>query len=129
MSPEAPQSDGVFDVPPQFANSHKDVVNEKVSAVSENWRWGMLDEKTLMLLVPQDQDPLAVSKEKFVSLLEYCEEDLDLERVVAVFEKTGARPEEGFPRTLRYIGFRLLSPDKLPENVDTQNFFAMQYLI
>ena len=89
----------------------------------------MMDQKTIALLIPQNQDPLAISKEKFVTLLELCEDDLELERVVAVFEKSGCRPEEGFPKTLRYIGFRLVSPDQLPESVDSNTFFAMQYMI
>lgn len=52
-----------------------------------------------------------------------------LERVIALFEKPSASLEHGFPRTLRYIGFRTMSPDLLPETIDSLKYFAMSYAI
>ncbi|CAI4222405.1 unnamed protein product [Auanema sp. JU1783] len=128
VRPAAPRSDGVFDVPPCIESRRNDV-STRVAAVSKEWSWGMADEKSLALIIPSTQDPLAVSKQKFVALLEYSEEELGLEKVLALFEKSSNTIEHGFPRTLRYIGFRVLAPDATPETIDTSKYFAMSYTI
>lgn len=97
--------------------------------VSSQWKWSAVDSESLGLIIPHDQDPRKVSKEKFVSLLEYCEDSLKLKRVVAVFDKNEMALMEGFPRTLRYIGFRVLSPDHMPTSLDPSRHFAMAYCV
>ncbi|VDO21853.1 unnamed protein product, partial [Haemonchus placei] len=100
-------------------------VTHRVGVVAKEWRWVMVDPKTLALIIPIDQNPKSISRERFVSLLEYCEEELGVERILAVFN----RPEmsEGFPRTLRYVGFRVLPPDAVPTPFSSDNFFVMSY--
>lgn len=51
-------------------------MSSRVAAVSNVWQWGMADGKSLAIVIPSSQDPLAISKQKFVSLLEFCEEEL-----------------------------------------------------
>uniref|UniRef100_A0A0K0DF68 WD_REPEATS_REGION domain-containing protein n=1 Tax=Angiostrongylus cantonensis TaxID=6313 RepID=A0A0K0DF68_ANGCA len=45
-------------------------------------------------------------------------------RVVAVFERPGLSMSEGFPRTLRYVGFRVLPPDSIPAPLSSDKFFV-----
>ena len=58
--------------------------------VSSEWVYGPLDGESLGLLIPKDQNSHTVSKEMFVRLLEFCEDDLQVERVVAIFNKKGS---------------------------------------
>ncbi|KAK5966495.1 Ornithine decarboxylase antizyme [Trichostrongylus colubriformis] len=120
------RSDGVFDVP-QCITSRADDVTHRVGAVAKEWRWAMLDPKSLALIIPVDQNPKTISRERFVSLLEYCEEELGVERVLAVFKRPELSMSEGFPRTLRYVGFRVLPPDAAPSPFSSDNFFVMSY--
>ncbi|CAJ0575530.1 unnamed protein product, partial [Mesorhabditis spiculigera] len=101
---------------------------QKVAAVSPDWKWAPLDESTLAILVPSDQDPRMVSKEYFVSMLEYCE-DLQMEQVIALFDRKDVDLSNTFAKTLRYIGFRALSPDNIPTPIDASAHFAMVYEI
>ncbi|KAK6031924.1 ornithine decarboxylase antizyme [Ostertagia ostertagi] len=87
----------------------------------------MVDPKSLALIIPVDQNPKIISRERFVSLLEYCEEELGVERVLAVFKRPELSMSEGFPRTLRYVGFRVLPPDAVPAPFSSDNFFVMSY--
>ncbi|VDM72353.1 unnamed protein product [Strongylus vulgaris] len=119
----------------KFIHSNFQVTN-RVGAVSKEWRWAMVDPKSLAVIIPVDQNPRDVSRERFVSLLEYCEEELGnikhllrLDRVLAVFEKPGLSMSEGFPRTLRYVGFRLLPPDAVPDVLSCDKFFVMSYSV
>ncbi|KIH62227.1 ornithine decarboxylase antizyme [Ancylostoma duodenale] len=89
----------------------------------------MVDPHTLAVIIPVDQNPKNVSRERFVSLLEYCEEELGLDRVLAVFEKPGLSMSEGFPRTLRYVGFRVLPPDAVPNVLACDKYFVMSYSV
>ncbi|KHJ91032.1 ornithine decarboxylase antizyme [Oesophagostomum dentatum] len=89
----------------------------------------MVDPKSLAVIIPVDQDPRDVSRERFVTLLEYCEEELGLDRVLAVFERPGLSMSEGFPRTLRYVGFRLLPPDAVPDVLSNDKYFVMSYSV
>lgn len=52
-----------------------------------------------------------------------------LDRVLAVFEKPGLSMSEGFPRTLRYVGFRLLPPDAVPNVLSSDKYFVMSYSV
>jgi len=101
----------------------------RVKAVSERWLCGLLDDKTLGIVIPPDQESRGISKEKFVNLLEFAEEELGVDRVVAVFEKSGASMTEGFPKTLRYVGFRIMAPEVIPEPLSPQDHFAMCYRV
>ncbi|VDM62993.1 unnamed protein product [Angiostrongylus costaricensis] len=89
----------------------------------------MVDSKSFAVIIPVEQDPKSISRERFVSLLEYCEEELGVERVLAVFERPGLSMSEGFPRTLRYIGFRVLPPDSVPTPLSSDKFFVMSYAV
>ncbi|EYC03048.1 hypothetical protein Y032_0096g2916 [Ancylostoma ceylanicum] len=53
-------------------------VTNRVGAVSKEWRWAMIDPHSLAVIIPVDQNPKNVSRERFVSLLEYCEEELGM---------------------------------------------------
>lgn len=101
--------------------------------VSSDWVYGPLDGESLGLLIPKDQNIRTVSKELFVRLLEFCEDDLQVERVVAVFNKKASEgvPDQmdPFAITLRYIGFRPISPDKFPSTLNPDEHFAMQYTV
>ncbi|RCN52197.1 ornithine decarboxylase antizyme, partial [Ancylostoma caninum] len=128
VSTTTARSDGVFDVPQSVASRTSDVTN-RVGAVSKEWRWAMVDPHSLAVIIPVDQNPKNVSRERFVSLLEYCEEELGLDRVLAVFEKPGLSMSEGFPRTLRYVGFRVLPPDAVPNVLACDKYFVMSYSV
>lgn len=87
------------------------------------------DSSKIGIIIPADQDHRRVSKMKFVDLLEYCEENMKLKEVVAVFERADLTVAAGFPRTLRYIGFKVISPERLPAPLDPSTHFAMVYSI
>ncbi|PAV78805.1 hypothetical protein WR25_00498 [Diploscapter pachys] len=133
--PPAPRTrvrltDGVFDVPSD--NRQRGQIGEvlrRVKAVSEKWLCGLLDDKTLGIVIPPNQESRGISKEKFVNLLEFAEEELGVDRVVAVFEKSGVSMTEGFPKTLRYVGFRIMAPEVIPEPLSPQDHFAMCYRV
>ncbi|WKX88807.1 hypothetical protein Q1695_008438 [Nippostrongylus brasiliensis] len=112
----------------QMANG-RDTVTHRVGAVAKEWRWALVDMKTLAIIIPVDQNPKTISRERFVSLLEYCEEELGIEQVLAVFEKPGLSMSEGFPRTLRYVGFRVLPPDAVPSPISSNDYFVMSYSV
>uniref|UniRef100_A0A1I7UG99 Ornithine decarboxylase antizyme n=1 Tax=Caenorhabditis tropicalis TaxID=1561998 RepID=A0A1I7UG99_9PELO len=88
-----------------------------------------MNEKTLALMVPHDQPVLGISKKNFVDLLEFAEDKLEMERVLAVFEKDRINPTEGFPRTLRYVGFRPYAIDEHPECLPSDKYFIMSYKV
>ncbi|EFP03132.1 hypothetical protein GCK72_001987 [Caenorhabditis remanei] len=100
-----------------------------VSAVSPNWQVGAINEKTLALMVPHDQPVLGISKKNFVDLLEFAEDKLEMERVLAIFEKSRINPTEGFPRTLRYVGFRPYAIDEHPASFPADKYFIMSYKV
>lgn len=50
-----------------------------------------------------------------------------VEQVLAVFQRPGLSMTEGFPRTLRYVGFRVLPPNAVPAPFSCDNFFVMSY--
>ncbi|CAI2296675.1 unnamed protein product [Caenorhabditis sp. 36 PRJEB53466] len=122
-------SDGVFDAPHAALHKFSAETRAIVSAVSPKWRVGVIGEKTLALLVPHDQEVLGVSKKNFVDLLEFAEDKLEMERVLAVFEKARVVPTEGFPRTLRYVGFRPYALDEHPVELPSERYFIMSYKV
>ncbi|EGT31412.1 hypothetical protein CAEBREN_22918 [Caenorhabditis brenneri] len=80
-------------------------------------------------MVPHDQPVLGISKKNFVDLLEFAEDKLEMERVLAVFDKSRINPTEGFPRTLRYVGFRPYAIDEHPEGLPADKYFIMSYKV
>uniref|UniRef100_A0A8R1HHU8 Ornithine decarboxylase antizyme n=1 Tax=Caenorhabditis japonica TaxID=281687 RepID=A0A8R1HHU8_CAEJA len=53
----------------------------------------------------------------------------EMERVLAVFEKSRINPTEGFPRTLRYVGFRPYAIDEHPAQLPADRYFIMSYKV
>ncbi|CAB3407101.1 unnamed protein product [Caenorhabditis bovis] len=102
---------------------------QHLHAVSPQWRCGMIDAETLAIFIPINQVVLGLSKEKFVDLLEFAEDKLEVQRVLAVFEKPDLSLTEGFPRTLRYVGFRSLAPEEHPEPLPADKCFIMCYKV
>ncbi|CAD6184233.1 unnamed protein product [Caenorhabditis auriculariae] len=122
------KADGVFDAPPHVT-PYKEETIRRVKAVSPSWGCGMPDKETLVVVMPADQKHNGLSKEKFVDLLEFAEDKLQVSRVLAVFEKQGLSMTEGFPRTLRYVGFRVLSPEAYPNCITADVHFVMCYRV
>ncbi|UMM33489.1 hypothetical protein L5515_006953 [Caenorhabditis briggsae] len=98
-----------------------------VSSVSPSWQVGNVDEKTLALKIPHDQPALRNLKRNFVDVLEFAEDQLEMNRVLAVFEKSRVKATEGFPRTLRYVGFRPYAINNHPASLPADKYFIMSY--
>jgi len=82
---------------------------------------------TLALHVPNGALPDG-SKEIFVRILEYAEEELDCDRVLVWFDKNTS-DRALFIRTFMYFGFSLLAPDMIPQSLDNVNSIVMVYKI
>ncbi|CAO4362464.1 Protein CBG20259 [Caenorhabditis briggsae] len=80
-------------------------------------------------MIPHDQPVLGISKKNFVDLLEFAEDQLEMDRVLAVFEKSRVKATEGFPRTLRYVGFRPYAIDEHPASLPSEKYFIMSYKV
>lgn len=93
-----------------FAGSSVTHICFDVSLVGhEVVKWDtLLIGKTLFIEIPNDILPEG-SKESFVSLLEYAEENLKCNKVIVCFKK--ARPDrETLIRTFMFLGFVLVAP-------------------
>jgi hypothetical protein len=106
-----------------------DAVAGLVKNVCEAWCCRLADKQTLVLFVPSHQFPRMLSRERFVELLEYCEEKLKCNHVLVCFNKAEVNPREGIPRALRLIGFTLLPPSSYPAGLDKNKIFSMIYTI
>uniref|UniRef100_A0A8R1DGE5 Ornithine decarboxylase antizyme n=1 Tax=Caenorhabditis japonica TaxID=281687 RepID=A0A8R1DGE5_CAEJA len=78
--------------------------------------------------------PFATAARCFVlEVLKKCAAELqpfpEMERVLAVFEKSRINPTEGFPRTLRYVGFRPYAIDEHPAQLPADRYFIMSYKV
>ncbi|ULT87619.1 hypothetical protein L3Y34_007049 [Caenorhabditis briggsae] len=102
---------------------------EIVSSVSPSWQVGNVDEKTLALKIPHDQPALGNLRRNFVNVLEFAEDQLEMNRVLAVFEKSRVKATEGFPRTLRYVGFRPYAINNHPASLPADKYFIMRYKV
>jgi len=103
-------------------------VAELVKGVDVSWSGQLLDNgDTLVLHVPNGALPDG-SKEIFVRILEYAEEELGCERVLVWFDKTTS-DRALFIRTFMYFGFSLLAPDMIPHPIDSANSIVMVYKI
>ncbi|CAO4378065.1 unnamed protein product [Caenorhabditis nigoni] len=78
-------------------------------------------------MIPHDQQALGDLKKNFVDVLEFAEDQLKMNRVLAVFEKSRVKVTEGFPRTLRYAGFRPYPTDAHPASLPAGKYFIMSY--
>jgi len=103
-------------------------VAELVKGVDVSWSGQLLDNgETLALHVPTGALPEG-SKEIFVRILEYAEEELGCERVLVWFDKNSS-DRALFIRTFMYFGFSLLAPDMIPQPLDNLNSIVMVYKI
>uniref|UniRef100_A0A915DL22 Ornithine decarboxylase antizyme n=1 Tax=Ditylenchus dipsaci TaxID=166011 RepID=A0A915DL22_9BILA len=102
---------------------------ELVKNVSEGWSYQLADKQTLALFVPSKDFSSSLSRENFVELLEYCEDNLKTKRLLACFNKADIDPRQGIPRALKCIGFTTLHPDSYPAGIDKNSIFAMVYNI
>lgn len=66
---------------------------------------------------------------RFVDLLEFCDETMKVKEVIAVFGRADLTVAAGFPRTLRYVGFRVVAPENFPPTLDATTHFAMTYVV
>jgi len=89
----------------------------------------MADKQTLALFVPSNLFSSTLSRENFVDLLEHCEDNLKVKRVLACFNKADIDPRQGIPRALKCIGFTVLPPSAFPAGIDKDSIFAMVYNI
>jgi len=88
------------------------------------WEATMIPGGRLLVHVPTTALPEG-SKESFVRLLEFAEEDLRCRTVYVQFEKH--RPDRAnLVRTFMYFGFAMLAPDALQADPD---FITMVYQI
>ncbi|CAR99684.1 Protein CBG26997 [Caenorhabditis briggsae] len=124
-----PTSDGVFDAPQGALQKLLKKAEEIVSSVSPSWQVGNVDEKTLALKIPHDQPALGNLRRNFVDVLEFAEDQLEMNRVLAVFEKSRVKATEGFPRTLRYVGFRPYAINNHPASLPADKYFIMSYKV
>lgn len=120
VAPDAPTS-GPLDQE-RFAS-----LQSYVSEVSSEWCFHLVDCDTLALFLPFDQSTWHLSKEAFVSLLEYCEDNLPVKRILLCLDK--ACVEKTVVACFKYVGFTPLHPDYYPYNVDPQRVFAMVYTV
>jgi len=103
-------------------------VAELVKGVDVSWSGQLLDNgDTLVLHVPNGALPDG-SKEIFVRILEYAEEELGCERVLVWFDKNTS-DRALFIRTFMYFGFSLLAPDMIPHPIDSAHSIVMVYKI
>jgi hypothetical protein len=116
---------------PELAlNGGEEIGIEFVFDVADDFdvRWDatMLPEGRLLVHVPTSALPEG-SKESFVRLLEFAEEDLACRSIYVQFEKN--RPDRGhLVRTFMYFGFAMLPPDIAPLPTDPDSI-TMVYRI
>ncbi|PIC24855.1 hypothetical protein B9Z55_018011 [Caenorhabditis nigoni] len=80
-------------------------------------------------MIPHDQQALGDLKKNFVDVLEFAEDQLEMNRVLAVFEKSRVKVTEGFPRMLRFVGFRPVTINEHPDSLPADKYFIMSYKV
>ncbi|VDN30279.1 unnamed protein product [Gongylonema pulchrum] len=103
------------------------MANSTLTRVSSDWCCHLLGNDTLVLFLPFDLSTWNLSKGAFVSLLEYCEDNLPVKRILLCLDKNSI--DETTASCFKYIGFCFLHPDSYPRNIDPQKVFAMVYTI
>jgi hypothetical protein len=78
--------------------------------VDVGWRARLLPDKRLLLHVSSGALPEG-SRECFVRILEYAEEDLECSEILVEFEKD-RKDRPLLVKTFMYFGFTMLTPDK-----------------
>jgi len=111
-----------------WAEGTERTVKWKVGEEAElAWRVKLLPGPRLLLHFDAGSLPDG-SKECFVQLLEWAEEELEVSEVLVELDKS----RSDLPlllRTFSYFGFALLPPDKAAFFVDTTKYIAMTYAI
>ncbi|MFH4976382.1 hypothetical protein AB6A40_003091 [Gnathostoma spinigerum] len=121
-----PASGAVPDVPnTQIGSSRLGELGRLVKGVSPDWCWHIAETQTLALFLPLNRSVSQLSKEAFVSLLEYCEDQLPVKRVLICFSKRQINLQ--IASCFKYIGFNPLHPDHYPSSIDPKTMFAMVY--
>ncbi|VDN57625.1 unnamed protein product [Dracunculus medinensis] len=116
-----------------------------IKGVSPEWGYDLTDRETLVLILPASQPVLTISKVAFVSLLEFCEDELLVKRVIISIDKGKLTKEvlvayvffiRQYDNTLlswaicyKYIGFTPLHPEHCPSSIDPEKNFSMIYNI
>jgi len=90
------------------------------------WEATLLPDGRLLVVVPSLALPDG-SKESFVRLLEFAEDELGCTEVYVEFAKD--RPDRAhLIRTFMYFGFAVMAPDGAPFTVDRTNFIMVYYI-
>lgn len=109
----------------QFDRNRLDILEGLVKEVSSEWCCHLADSDTLALFLPLHKPVSTLSKDAFVSLLEFCEDELPVKRVLICVSKNNVTPEVF--SCFKYVGFTPLHPDHYPSNLDPRTVFAMVY--
>ncbi|KAM3721438.1 Ornithine decarboxylase antizyme [Dirofilaria immitis] len=110
-----------------FNNDHLHSLESFVNEVSSDWCCHLVDGSTLAIFLPFDQNTWNLSKGAFVSLLEFCEDNLPVKRILLCLNKISV--DETIVSCFKYLGFSLLHPHLYPSCIDPQGVFAMVYNI
>ncbi|MCP9260942.1 Ornithine decarboxylase antizyme [Dirofilaria immitis] len=108
-----------------FNNDHLHSLESFVNEVSSDWCCHLVDGSTLAIFLPFDQNTWNLSKGAFVSLLEFCEDNLPVKRILLCLNKISV--DETIVSCFKYLGFSLLHPHLYPSCIDPQGVFAMVY--
>ncbi|VDM20237.1 unnamed protein product [Wuchereria bancrofti] len=95
--------------------------------VSSDWCCHLVEGNTLAIFLPFDQRTWNLSKGAFVSLLEFCEDNLPVKRILLCLNKISV--DETVVSCFKYLGFNPLHPHSYPSCIDPQGVFAMVYNI
>ncbi|VDM95441.1 unnamed protein product [Thelazia callipaeda] len=108
-----------------LTNEHLRSLETFVNDVSSDWCCHLVDDTTLAIFLPFDQSTWNMSKVAFVSLLEFCEENLPVQRVMLCLNKNAV--DETVVSCFKYLGFNPLHSHSYPSCIDPQGIFAMVY--
>jgi len=100
-------------------------VAELCRGVALDWHGRLLDGDTLAIFVPLGKLPDG-SKELFVRVLEYAEEELGVSRVLVCLAK---EHDPMLVRAFLYLGFSLLAPSTFPASLDPNTLIVMQCML
>uniref|UniRef100_A0A0N5AWB7 Ornithine decarboxylase antizyme n=1 Tax=Syphacia muris TaxID=451379 RepID=A0A0N5AWB7_9BILA len=126
---EATLASGVApDIPnAQFDGERLKILEGLVKEVSAEWCCHLADKDTLALFLPLNKGVSSLSKDAFVSLLEFCEEELHVKRVLICVNVKAVTNE--ILSCFKFVGFTPLHPDHYPSNLDPELLFAMVYTV
>ena len=101
------------------------VLEGLVKEVSAEWCFHLVEKDTLALFLPLNKPVSSLSKDAFVSLLEFCEDEMSCKRVLLCVNKKAVTQE--ILSCFKFVGFTPLQPDHYPPNLDPELLFAMVY--